>query len=58
MSLTPQGTKETTMALMDPSRPPSPRAKGGAHPAVWLVAGFGFIIGAAYAVHLVFNAMI
>ena len=46
------------MALLDPSRSTSPRAKGEPHPAVWLVAGFGFIVGAAYAVHLVFNAVI
>jgi hypothetical protein len=55
------GKKETTMALLDsahrvstvraPSRPLSERE---IHPAISLVAGFGFIIGAALLVHVGF----
>ena len=61
MSLVPQGNKETTMALLDPSaasRPASPRAKGWVHPSVWLVAGFVLTLAAAYGVHVLFNAVI
>ncbi|MDZ4362792.1 hypothetical protein [Brevundimonas sp.] len=39
--------------------PHAPARRGGKlHPAVYLAAGFAFIFGTAYAVHIVFNAVI
>lgn len=44
------------MALIHPaSRASIPLTKRKIHPAVCLVSGFGFIVGAALAVHVVFN---
>ncbi|WP_396594252.1 hypothetical protein [Brevundimonas sp. R86498] len=33
-------------------------AKGGIHPAICLLSGFGFIVASALAVHVIFNALI
>lgn len=47
------------MALTHPtSRPSVPLSKRKFHPALCLAAGFGFIIGTALLVHLVFNLVI
>lgn len=45
------------MALIDDHKSPlSPLSRReGPHPAVCLIAGFGFIIGAALVVHFLFN---
>lgn len=32
--------------------------KGGIHPSICLISGFGFIIASALAVHVIFNALI
>jgi len=65
MSRAPQGNKETTMALLDPSassrpasRPVARHAKGQPHPAICFVTGLGLLFAAAYAVHVVFNALV
>ncbi len=34
------------------------RAKGGIHPSICLVSGFGFIVASALAVHVIFNAIL
>lgn len=52
------------MAMLDPadgrSAPsrPSPSEAPTRHPMICLAGGFGFIIGAALLVHLVFNAIV
>ncbi len=49
-------TQEAVMALVHPtSRTHVPLTKRKFHPAVCLATGFGFIIGAALTVHVVFN---
>ena len=45
------------MALIDDPKSPLARREGP-HPAVCLLAGFAFIIGAALVVHFLFNAAI
>ena len=48
--------KEAVMALIHPaSRASVPLTKRKFHPAVCLATGFGFIVGAALSVHVVFN---
>jgi len=57
--------KETTMAVIHPDdriayvQPARAQTGGGRlHPAVGLVVGFGFIIGVATLVHVVFNTLV
>jgi hypothetical protein len=51
------------MALLDPAddrsaHPHRPAHEPTRHPMICLAGGFGFIIGAALIVHVVFNALI
>ncbi len=47
------------MALIHPaSRASIPLSKRKFHPAVCLATGFGFIVGAALLVHVVFNLLV
>lgn len=47
------------MALIHPAHHASvPLSKRKIHPAVCLAAGFGFIMGSALLVHLVFNLLV
>ena len=65
MSLTPQGRKETIMALLDTAHrvstvraPSKPFTEREIHPAICLVSGFGVIIGAATLVHVLFKVLV
>ena len=55
------GLKETQMALLDPADHRSHRAgeqQPTTHPRLCLLAGFGFIVAAAFVVHYLFNALV
>jgi hypothetical protein len=69
MSRTPQGRKETIMALLDSAHgisavrtrsktPSKPLTEMQFHPAIFLCAGFGLIFGSALVVHMLFKILV
>ena len=62
MSPAPSGKKETTMALIHSADRVSTRAhvapsRRNAHPSIYLLCGFGFIVAAALSIHVLFDVV-